>query len=332
MGNNRRVPLLAARRTLRHPLVLFLVGGAALAALASGLAPPPPAPPISLSADDLVALRREWLTLHGSEPDASAWDALVREAIDDELLFREARALDFARSDPVVRQRLLRDLEFLDDGSGRRDRSPSGEDQRVERALALGLDQGDLVVRRRLVQRMRAVLSAPAREAPVTPEEIARRYARDRAAGLERLPARFRITQIFLGPASAALADPEAVRARAEDLGPERADALGAPLLVERHLGPASAAEIARRLGGKFASALEDLPVGDWSGPVVSSYGLHLVFVHERIPGRERSLEEAAPEIERSLRDERGERAVREALERLRARSEIHVAPIPADG
>ena len=47
----------------------------------------------------------------------------------------------------------------------------------------------------------------------------------------------------------------------------------------------ASTEEVAREFGRQFAEALTELEPG-WQGPVLSGYGLHLVFLEKRIDGR----------------------------------------------
>ena len=53
-----------------------------------------------------------------------------------------------------------------------------------------------------------------------------------------------------------------------------------------RRLPLAAKATINQTFGGTFADELEKLPDNQWSGPVPSSYGLHLVRVTERREGR----------------------------------------------
>jgi hypothetical protein len=54
----------------------------------------------------------------------------------------------------------------------------------------------------------------------------------------------------------------------------------------------ASEGDIARDFGRKFPTKLSGLPVGRWSGPVESTYGLHLVLVRKRTAGRTPPLNE----------------------------------------
>jgi hypothetical protein len=54
----------------------------------------------------------------------------------------------------------------------------------------------------------------------------------------------------------------------------------------------AAEADVARLFGREFPKKLSELPVGRWSGPVESGYGLHLVLVRQRTAGRLPPLQE----------------------------------------
>ncbi len=80
---------------------------------------------------------------------------------------------------------------------------------------------------------------------------------------------------------------------------------LGDPSLLENQLANVEATEVAKQFGEKFASALNDLPLGEWQGPVESSYGIHLVFVDERTERRSPPLEEVRDAVRREWLDAR---------------------------
>src|SRR5215470_15490365 len=114
-------------------------------------------------------------------------------------------------------------------------------------------------------------------------------------AGLVEHPESFRVEprlgfrQVYLsrdrrGERLAADARSLLARLRAGDGNGDPA-ALGDPL-------PLPAGEIARLFGEGFAARLVELEPGRWEGPVESAYGLHLVLVKERVPGRMPALEE----------------------------------------
>jgi hypothetical protein len=196
---------------------------------------------------------------------------------------------------------------------GERGRS---EAELVREALALGMHESDLVVQRRLVQKMRLALAGEARAREPSEAELAAHLAAQRARWTE--PARVRAVQLYF-----------ATRARAEAVGsrlPPRAEdalALGEPLPFAAQLPALSQDELARQLGAGFAEAVFALQPGAWSAPLESSYGWHRVLVEARTPPRETPLAVVRGEVRAALLAERGEAAVRAALAELRARYQL---------
>src|ERR1043166_59622 len=94
---------------LRAPLLHFLLIGGALVSLRSWWEPMEAARPrIVITAPDLARLRETWTAEHGVPPSRIAAEGLVRDAIDEEVLYREAVARGFDRRDAAVRERLGR--------------------------------------------------------------------------------------------------------------------------------------------------------------------------------------------------------------------------------
>src|SRR5437773_8464741 len=85
-----------------------------------------------------------------------------------------------------------------------------------------------------------------------------------------------------------------------------------------------SAGRIPRRPGAT-ATPSSAAPLRTWVGPVRSSYGLHLVWVHAREPGRTPALAEVRGRVVRRWLRERSEQREREAMEEMRARYVVEV-------
>jgi hypothetical protein len=198
-------------------------------------------------------------------------------------------------------------------------------------ALALGLDRDDLVVRRRMRQKME-FLNDDLAELEPTEEEM--------RAYLEANPERFRVpsrvsfAQLFLGPEVGAAAADRAGGLLARLRAGEDPEGLGAPSLLPRELDAASPSEVAGVFGARFAEALGELPEGAWSGPVASEFGAHLVLVSTREAGRLPPLEEVRGAVAREWAAARGQEARQRFHDALRARYEIEVrlpsaAPAP---
>jgi len=109
--------------------------------------------------------------------------------------------------------------------------------------------------------------------------------------------------------------------------------ALGDRFLLERDLGPVSKVAVAASFGREFAAALFALPTGEWSDPIPSGFGLHLVRISEHRDERIPAFDEVRGDVlDRYAARER--EAIDEAVyQRLRARYEITVeAPNEAAG
>lgn len=105
------------------------------------------------------------------------------------------------------------------------------------------------------------------------------------------------------------------------------AEALGAPTLLPAALAGATPAEIAGYFGADFAEALVNAPEARWSGPLVSPFGLHLVRVSARVPGRLPPFEDARRLVEREWTAEQRELTRARFYRELRGRYDIEVSP-----
>jgi parvulin-like peptidyl-prolyl isomerase len=278
---------------------------------------------IEISSDRLDAIRRGALASSGRLPDPAELDALIDAETAEEMLYREALALGLAQRDEVVRRRLVRNMRFLNPEDER------SSEALFEEALSLGMDRSDLVVRRRLIQRMRLAIEARAQADEPTEAELASYLTRhqDRFSS----PPRVSFSQVFLDPArrgSSAGAEARMLlsRLRAAGAGPEAREELGDPFLAPSDDALRSERELAKLFGPEFAGRLMDLTPGSWEGPLPSSHGLHLVWVHEQTPGEPIPLGSIRNEVRYALLAERGEGALQEAIEELRDHYQVRIA------
>ncbi len=190
-------------------------------------------------------------------------------------------------------------------------------------ALALGFDEGDLIIRRRLVQKMEYLLEdlAPAPE----PDEAELEGWLAAHAEDYRRPAQVAFDHVYFRRQRLE-EDPEVIQRALAALSPEE-DALAAAALGDGFMHRASQrlrplASVGADFGGDFAQALLSLPVGAWSGPVESAYGLHLVRVVEIAPARPARLDEVRAAVvrdrSRAQREQAREAQLRERVARYR--------------
>jgi hypothetical protein len=147
-------------------------------------------------------------------------------------------------------------------------------------ALRLGLDTDDEVVKKRLRNKMLAIAGAEAEAAQPSDAELQALLDADPAR--YAAPPRYRLEQIYLGPDAPALRAAAAAEIGRIPKG-ARPGITTQPLPLPARFDDASQTDLAEQLGDDFATALVQLPVGTWMGPVVSGFGLHLVRINQRV-------------------------------------------------
>lgn len=152
-------------------------------------------------------------------------------------------------------------------------------------ALARGLHLGDLIVKRRLIQKMDFITKDLATAAEPSEADLAAFLKAN--ADRYRQPAKLTLSHIFFsrerhGDAAAAKAKEALKTLKSAPRGDKEARALGDPFAREYSFLKADATRLDAVLGAGFAAGLKDLETGAWGGPVASSYGQHLVRIDAR--------------------------------------------------
>jgi hypothetical protein len=233
-------------RLVREPLVHF----ALLAGFLFVVLPEPEAVEhvpddhrIVISAAEVERLAGAWTQRLQRPPSKSELAGIVREAIREQVLYREA--------------------------------------------MALGLDRDDVVIRRHLRQKYEFVTQDLAYD--TEPDEATLRAQYDAHPDRYAESARVSFTHIlFSTDRRGAAAEDDAVQALADlqaATGPQAADLLGDATSLPSDVETRDAVEVEAMFGPDFATALLRQEVGRWSGPIASGYGVHLVWVSERISG-----------------------------------------------
>jgi parvulin-like peptidyl-prolyl isomerase len=107
--------------------------------------------------------------------------------------------------------------------------------------------------------------------------------------------------------------------------GPARPTEAGDPTLLPATMELASPQAIANTFGDAFVQQVDAAPVGQWSGPVESSFGLHLVLVDERGAVRTPTLDEIRPIVLREWQSGERQRQNQSFLAALRGKYEVRV-------
>ena len=199
----------------------------------------------------------------------------------------------------------------------------------VRQALELGLDKDDTVVRRRLRQKMEFLADA---QTPAPTEADLQSYL-DAAPDAFRIDGTLAFQQVFLNAQRRGEAVNRDAASMLEMLSADPdADyaALGDATQLPAELPLSSEASIGQIFGADFAGALAKAPVGTWTGPVVSSFGVHLVRVTGREPGRVPTLAEVRGEVVREWTNARRKEFDDQRFAELLKTYTVTIAPLSA--
>jgi PPIC-type PPIASE domain len=193
-------------------------------------------------------------------------------------------------------------------------------------ALAMRLDRDDTVIRRRLRQKMEFVGEDLATQAQPSDEELAALLIR-RAESF-RTPPSISFEQVFVSSARRGADAPreaERVLASLRQAGEADLTTIGDASLLDTAYGRLTPDGVAGVFGAAFARTVFELPLAQWSGPVRSSYGLHLVRILEREEGRIPGIDEVRELLVRERQAERRRESIETVYRTLRDRYEIVV-------
>jgi hypothetical protein len=147
-------------------------------------------------------------------------------------------------------------------------------------ARAMGLDDNDIIVQRRLAQKMTFFIEGTLVLGEPSQDELEQFY--QRLGDRFRPNGRISLVQIYFDPQRRADAHSDATKAlkalSAAGTAPP-IEEIGDRTLIQAEFRDETAQALSSALGPHFARAVFSLKPGEWSGPIESGYGLHLVRV-----------------------------------------------------
>ncbi|QJB69771.1 peptidyl-prolyl cis-trans isomerase [Parasphingorhabdus halotolerans] len=191
-------------------------------------------------------------------------------------------------------------------------------------ALRLGLDQGDPVIRRRLFTKMRFLNNEDA--ANEEPSDADLQKWMDINPEQYVLSSLYNLEQIYLGQGDSGNADRVNQIVEQLNKGTVKPADVARPISLPATLSKASMSDISRQFGEQFADGLEALKPGLWRGPVPSGFGLHLVKITSKTPGKAAALDEVRQQVTNDWRAAQTAASETKALDRYKAQYDIEVA------
>ncbi|MCH7962330.1 MAG: peptidyl-prolyl cis-trans isomerase [Bacteroidetes bacterium] len=205
------------------------------------------------------------------------------------------------RNEIVVDTNLIN--EFVAKWELKRNRQPSLQElkglvnQYIERevlyreALAMNLDHNDEIVKRRLAQKMEFISDALAETLQPT-EEMLVTYYEEHKENYIKSPI-YTMQQVYFSEDKRGNVF-EDVKSALKSENPED---LGDNISLSSQYTSVSALKIARDYGSAFATALDSLPIGEWTGPIYSGFGVHIIFISEKKPAGYFTFNEVAEKV-----------------------------------
>lgn len=186
-------------------------------------------------------------------------------------------------------------------------------------ATSMGLDRDDPYIRRRLKMKMDFMLEDMSELVPPTDKELTLFLQQHRE--LFRVEPKVRFSHVYLEVKKHGDSLQDDTIQLLKELvngGPNLdLDQYGDPTILPKTVPLSFASAVDRQFGKSFTEQLAGLDVGVWQGPVTSSYGLHLVLVHDFIQGWDPNLSEARAVVEREFMARRRQELKEQTYEKL---------------
>jgi peptidyl-prolyl cis-trans isomerase C len=199
------------------------------------------------------------------------------------------------------------------------------EELLAREAVRLGLDKDDMIIRRRLAQKM-AFASEDA--AAVEPDATTLKAYYDKTRDSYATPARLALRHLFFSRERTDVSPQVAASAALRTIR-SGGGVTGDPSLLPLAYADVSLTDLARDYGGEFAQVARGAPLMTWVGPVNSPFGVHLVRVEARIAPEVPSFESVRGEVRAAWLLEQRKAGARAYLARLRKVYRVDVAGLP---
>jgi parvulin-like peptidyl-prolyl isomerase len=190
-------------------------------------------------------------------------------------------------------------------------------------AREMRLDENDIIVRRRLSQKLNFIIEGTAHVAEASERDLQDFYASH--AAQFRNEVRISFTQVYFSPARRAdvEADARAGLAKLVAQGMSEPDGtMGDSFLLGSDFDQTEQV-VSNAFGQDFAHVVFALVPGTWNGPIRSGYGVHLVHISALQPSQLRPFAQVRSQVLEAWRGQQ-EKAIKEAyLARLRKKYDV---------
>ncbi len=222
------------KRIIKEPLFQFLLLGAFLFAIYFIVNPKQKENEIVVDDYLIKDLATKWEMQRNRQPSINELKGLIELFIEQEVMYKEALAMNLDHNDEIIKRRLAKKMEFISD------------------ELAESLQPTDNVLRE---------------------------YYNQNKDNYQK-PSIYTLRQIFFNRNQRDSAEEDAKKALKNEDPVKFGDRISLPAYYSK----TNALKLSIDFGTVFSASLDTLPIGVWAGPVRSGFGVHLVFIEEKIP------------------------------------------------
>lgn len=201
-------------------------------------------------------------------------------------------------------------------------------------AVAMGFDQGDEIVKRRMAQKMEFLAEDLSDLKEPTQEELRTWF--NQHQDQFQVSGRITFRHLYFSPDSRGKRALPDAAAAAERLAGKPAEWPGAAregdqFMFQDRYADRSPEQVAAVFGGGFARALFLATPGTWVGPVESGLGYHVVVVEELRPPSVPAFEEVLPDVRTAWIDAQREAYKQKSYAGMRAKYQVVLPPGVSD-
>ena len=231
---------------------------------------------ITIFESEINSLIGTWVNQVGREPTIQEVYGIIKQLLDEEILYREA--------------------------------------------IKLGLDKNDIIIKRRLAQKI-GFLRQEADSTLPSEQEISDFYNQN----LDKYFVGKRITFSHVYFSSSETDRDEASNALSLIQSGSSETSFGEPFLLGKNFSSKTITEIERSFGKRFSQDIQNITPKKWSGPLNSEYGSHLIFVNSIANSFTPTLEEIKNVVINDVVLEKQNNSTKKYLKELRNKYQIEI-------
>ena len=196
-------------------------------------------------------------------------------------------------------------------------------------AKAIGLDEDDTIIRRRLAKKMEFLSSDLSVFVEPTIEDLQTYYTAHQNE--YEIPSRISFIQIYLSPKvrkGHIKTDADKLKIMLNQAGGEgEYYQLGDPSILATEYEKYTPAMVKRTYGQQFYENLYTHPIGVWGGPLNSSYGLHLIYVRDKTESTIAEFDNVRDTVKKDWLAEHRKKTNNNFFKELRKKYKVVIAP-----